>query len=72
MDLRTMAPGPSTADALPPDPVPGAVPGEAFFRARETEVLQRLLRDQMGAAANLTVPLDVSVGVGRSWHEAAH
>lgn len=40
--------------------------------AGEGEVLQRLLRDQMGAAANLTVPLDVSVGVGRSWHEAAH
>jgi DNA polymerase-1 len=26
----------------------------------------------MGAAADLTVPLDVSVGFGRSWHEAAH
>ena len=27
---------------------------------------------QMAAAAELTVPLDVSVGTGRSWHEAAH
>jgi DNA polymerase-1 len=26
----------------------------------------------MGAAADLAVPLDVSVGTGRSWHEAAH
>ena len=25
-----------------------------------------------GRAADLTVPLDVSVGFGRSWHEAAH
>ena len=27
---------------------------------------------QMGSAAELTVPLDVSVGTGRSWHDAAH
>jgi len=26
----------------------------------------------MGGAADLAVPLDVSVGTGRSWHEAAH
>jgi DNA polymerase-1 len=26
----------------------------------------------MGNAADLTVPLDVSVGTGRSWHDAAH
>jgi DNA polymerase-1 len=26
----------------------------------------------MAAAAELAVPLDVSVGFGRSWHEAAH
>jgi DNA polymerase-1 len=26
----------------------------------------------MGGAADLQVPLDVSVGVGRSWEEAAH
>jgi DNA polymerase-1 len=30
------------------------------------------VRQQMGGAADLTVPLDVSVGTGRSWHEAAH
>ena len=27
---------------------------------------------EMGAAYQLDVPLDVSVGVGPNWHEAAH
>jgi DNA polymerase-1 len=34
--------------------------------------LEELVRREMGSAARLTVPLDVSVGTGRSWHEAAH
>ncbi|WP_028658760.1 DNA polymerase I [Nocardioides insulae] len=38
----------------------------------EAPVLEALVREQMGDAARLTVPLDVSVGTGRSWHEAAH
>ena len=38
----------------------------------EREPLEALVRAEMGAAAELTVPLDVSVGTGRSWHEAAH
>jgi len=38
----------------------------------ETEALELLVRKEMAAAADLTVPLDVSVGTGRSWHEAAH
>jgi len=38
----------------------------------ERESLEALVREQMAAAADLTVPLDVSVGTGRSWHEAAH
>ncbi len=38
----------------------------------ERERLDALVREQMGAAADLAVPLDVSVGTGRSWHEAAH
>ncbi|MCW2795405.1 DNA polymerase I [Nocardioides sp.] len=38
----------------------------------EQEALDVLVREQMGAAAALAVPLDVSVGTGRSWHEAAH
>ncbi len=38
----------------------------------EREALEGLVRDKMGHAVELRVPLDVSVGVGRSWHEAAH
>lgn len=38
----------------------------------EQEALETLVRAQMGGAADLAVPLDVSVGFGRSWHEAAH
>jgi DNA polymerase-1 len=38
----------------------------------ETGALDALVREQMAGAADLTVPLDVSVGTGRSWHEAAH
>jgi DNA polymerase-1 len=38
----------------------------------EREALESLVREQMAAAAELTVPLDVSVGTGSSWHEAAH
>jgi len=38
----------------------------------ETEALEALVREQMGGAAELLVPLDVSVGTGRTWHEAAH
>jgi DNA polymerase I len=40
-------------------------------RGERAEV-EALVRDQMGAAASLTVPLDVSVGVGRTWQEAGH
>ena len=40
-------------------------PGEAV-------PLDALVRAEMGGAAALTVPLDVSVGTGRSWHDAAH
>ena len=38
----------------------------------ERETLDALVRREMGGAADLAVPLDVSVGTGRSWHEAAH
>ncbi len=40
--------------------------------AGERVELEALVRQEMGAAIDLTVPLDVSVGVGRSWHDAAH
>ena len=38
----------------------------------EAEPLEALVRDAMGAAADLAVPLDVSVGLGSSWEAAAH
>src|SRR3990170_497230 len=38
----------------------------------ERAALEALVREQMCSAAQLRVPLDVSVGTGRSWHEAAH
>ncbi|MFI6319088.1 DNA polymerase I [Nonomuraea sp. NPDC050556] len=38
----------------------------------ELEVLTQLVRDQMAAAYSLRVPLDVSVGVGRTWEDAGH
>ena len=38
----------------------------------EEETVEALVREQMAGAAELQVPLDVSVGRGRSWHEAAH
>jgi DNA polymerase-1 len=38
----------------------------------EREALEELVRSKMGHAVALDVPLDVSVGVGRSWHDAAH
>ncbi|WP_311210715.1 MULTISPECIES: DNA polymerase I [unclassified Aeromicrobium] len=38
----------------------------------ERDTLEALVREQMAAAADLSVPLDVSVGTGRTWHEAAH
>ena len=47
---------------------------ELVFEVAEGEQAQldELVRREMGGAAELTVPLDVSVGTGRSWHEAAH
>ena len=38
----------------------------------EVDALEALVRREMAAAADLTVPLDVSVGTGASWHAAAH
>ena len=33
---------------------------------------ERIVRERMGGAAELSVPLDVQVGRGRDWNEAAH
>jgi DNA polymerase-1 len=40
--------------------------------AGERDEVEALVREQMGAAFPLDVPLDVSVGVGQSWHAAGH
>ena len=40
--------------------------------AGEEEKLTALVRREMAAAYPLKAPLDVSVGIGRSWNEAAH
>jgi DNA polymerase I len=47
---------------------------ELVFEVAEGErsALEEVVRREMGAAADLAVPLDVSVGTGRSWHDAAH
>ncbi|MCA1719547.1 MAG: DNA polymerase I, partial [Actinobacteria bacterium] len=38
----------------------------------ERAAVEALVRREMGAAYTLDVPLEVSVGVGRSWDDAAH
>ncbi len=38
----------------------------------ESETVEELVRQAMGAAADLSVPLDVSVGFGTTWQDAAH
>ena len=38
----------------------------------ERDAVEKLVTEQMGSAARLTVPLDVQIGVGSSWYEAGH
>jgi DNA polymerase-1 len=38
----------------------------------ERDDVEALVRREMGHAVEMDVALDVSVGVGRSWHDAAH
>ncbi len=38
----------------------------------ERDALETLVRREMGSAYELSVPLDVSIGVGRTWDEAGH
>ena len=38
----------------------------------ERDDVEALVRHEMGHAAEMDVPLDINVGVGRSWHDAAH
>ena len=41
-------------------------------KTAEIDAVSELVRVQMGKAYPLRAPLDVSVGVGKSWNEAAH
>ncbi|WP_270974599.1 DNA polymerase I [Trueperella sp.] len=41
-------------------------------KAEEAESVERIVREEMEKAAQLSVPLSVSVGVGRNWRDAAH
>ena len=38
----------------------------------EGEQVAAMIRDAMGSAASLSVPLEVSIGVGRTWQDAGH
>ena len=38
----------------------------------EAQTVEAMVREAMAGAADLKVPLDVSVGVGHSWESAAH
>ena len=38
----------------------------------ELDELTTIVRDRMSGAAELSVPLDVQVGTGANWDEAAH
>jgi DNA polymerase-1 len=40
--------------------------------AGEEIILTELVRQEMGSAYPLKAPLDVNVGIGKSWNEAAH
>ncbi len=41
-------------------------------KTAEIDAVSELVREQMGKAYPLRAPLDVSVGIGKSWNEAAH
>jgi DNA polymerase-1 len=38
----------------------------------EEAILTQLVKDGMGSAFKLSVPLDVNIGIGTSWDLAAH
>jgi DNA polymerase-1 len=38
----------------------------------EQEILSKIATEQMSKAYELKVPLDVNIGVGKSWDLAAH
>jgi DNA polymerase-1 len=38
----------------------------------ELEQVTQLVKENMAKVANLSVPMEVSIGVGKSWSKAAH
>jgi DNA polymerase-1 len=38
----------------------------------EEEAVRGIVEQEMGSAAELSVPLDVQIGVGRTWNDAGH
>jgi DNA polymerase-1 len=38
----------------------------------ERETVEELVRREMGSAYEMSVPLEVSIGAGRTWDDAAH
>ncbi|MFC7849226.1 DNA polymerase I [Arthrobacter sp. NPDC057388] len=40
--------------------------------AGERDAVEKLVTEQMAAAADLSVPLEVQIGVGTSWYDAGH
>ena len=38
----------------------------------EWDAAERIVRERMGGAAELTVPLDVQIGRGDDWNDAGH
>jgi DNA polymerase-1 len=40
--------------------------------AGEEEELTKIVKDKMSKAYKLNVPLDVNIGIGKSWDLAAH
>ena len=54
--------------------VSAAEPDELVLEiaAGERADVEALVREQMGDAVTMDVPLEVHVGVGRSWHDAEH
>lgn len=64
-DLREGEPSPTCCSRCTTSLILEVAPGEQ-------ERVEEILRTRMGSAAELSVPLDVSVGVGPNWESAAH
>ena len=47
---------------------------ELIFECMESEFeqMREIVKAAMSGAAKLSIPLDVNIGIGRTWDEAAH